>query len=700
MLKDVEKKFARIQVILLAVFGWGLGFLYLVSTILFDRQQMRWELIGFAWESLLLAVPIIVVHPLFRPLTRGVGAVEDRDEVSDEEATRLLQLVLSYPFKASVFVFATSLAAFALVALQVRYFAALPWEGVFITVLSGFAAALLWAVLEYHLLEYYLRPLTALVLSKARQHPPVGRHFSLAFKIFAAIAALVLSSLSFFGVAAYARAARTLEQESGVHLSGRLRELADLMGQLPRNERGEISDSWRWVAAEFRISPRGYFHLVDPSGRVLATHPVTSALDIARLSQEELRPATRRRILSTSEGTITDRRDWSKLVSFVSIPNSNLKLVAIAPMHDLSPQLDQLLYSGLTAMAFAIVLSLAVGLLCARSITTSLGAVSGVAREVAEHRDLGQRVQFATNDEVGVLARSFNRMAEEIQEYAGSLETGVAERTRELAERSRELEEKNHELSDFLYVASHDLRAPLINLDGFSHALRDSLASLEDAMARPNGLQTDWPALKGEIDESLEFILSSVAKMDLLVKSLLELSRIEARPQARQPIDTDAMLKEILASLRYQIEAKSIRVSTEPLPPIVGDPVRMSQVFTNLIDNAIKYMPERAEPRIEVGCEENGAAYRFFVRDNGAGIRPEDRHTVFRLFTRLVPGGGVPGDGVGLTAVKKIVEKHGGRVWLDSEVGLGTTFWFTLPREGTAEKHDPAERKSAAPIAA
>jgi signal transduction histidine kinase len=264
-----------------------------------------------------------------------------------------------------------------------------------------------------------------------------------------------------------------------------------------------------------------------------------------------------------------------------------------------------------------------------------------------------------------------------------------------LEERSAQLEATNRELSDFLYVASHDLRSPLINLAGFSRSLQDSIGALDIAVNEPaaGGNSTaaaggnghpppQWPALRDEIGESLDFILRSVAKMDVLVNALLELSRIETRPHVKQAIDTAKLVAEILDAFHYQIAAKRITVAAGHLPMITGDPVRINQVFSNLIDNAIKYMIPHPAARIDVGCEESSDEQRFFVRDTGPGIRRADADKIFRLFMRL-GGNGVAGDGIGLATVRKIVEKHGGKVWVDSEFGIGSTFWFSLPRSSS-----------------
>lgn len=261
----------------------------------------------------------------------------------------------------------------------------------------------------------------------------------------------------------------------------------------------------------------------------------------------------------------------------------------------------------------------------------------------------------------------------------------VSEHARALEQRTEQLQGKNGELSDFLYVVSHDLRAPLINLEGFGQTLQQSIGELADALAASAAAPARWPSLREEIDESLDFILRSVAKMDFLVRGLVELSRLDSRPVGMQPVDLARVVDDVVASLHHTISTRGIEVRVAPLPFVTGDPLRLSQVFGNLIDNAVKYMPPEGEARIEVGVERQPDGARFFVRDTGAGIRPEDQGKIFRLFARLgTPT--VPGDGLGLTAVKKIIEQHGGSIWVESAPGHGSTFWFTLPGRDAAER--------------
>ena len=253
-----------------------------------------------------------------------------------------------------------------------------------------------------------------------------------------------------------------------------------------------------------------------------------------------------------------------------------------------------------------------------------------------------------------------------------------------LQQRTEQLQSKNTELNDFLYVVSHDLRAPLINLEGFGRTLQQSLVELQTAIDAEGGPRR-WPELREEIDESLDFILRSVSKMDLLARGLLDLSRLDSRPVAEQPVDLARLVDDVVASLRHSISARGIDVQVDPLPYVTGDPLRLGQVFGNLIDNAVKYMRRDGEARIHVGSEPLPDGGRYFVRDSGIGIRPEDQAKIFRLFAR-VGAQAVPGDGLGLTAVKKIVEQHGGSIWVESALGEGSTFWFTLPGRDAVER--------------
>jgi signal transduction histidine kinase len=264
------------------------------------------------------------------------------------------------------------------------------------------------------------------------------------------------------------------------------------------------------------------------------------------------------------------------------------------------------------------------------------------------------------------------------QEFGGRLALQEAyesksQLTTALVDKTAKLESLKREMEDLLYVTSHDLRAPLINVQGFSRELHLGLEQVRSH----NGKSPETNAALAEIDESLQFILTGVTRMDSLITSLLTVSRIATRTNPTEAVDLCSLTQKIAESLHQQLVEKGVTLEIDPLPMVRGDSVRLGQLFGNLLDNAVKYMGNSREHRIRVGMRVVEDEERFFVRDTGPGIPQEEHEHVFRLFRRLA-NGDCPGEGIGLTMARKIVEKHGGRIWVESTPGAGTTFWFTL----------------------
>jgi signal transduction histidine kinase len=238
-----------------------------------------------------------------------------------------------------------------------------------------------------------------------------------------------------------------------------------------------------------------------------------------------------------------------------------------------------------------------------------------------------------------------------------------------LAEKERnklidELEATNEELERFTYTVSHDLKAPLITISGF-------LSYLEEDAAKG-----DFNQLKKDIQR----ITDASGKMQRLLNELLELSRIGRKMNDPQLIPFNELVTAAMENVHGRLDEKDIAVQVQPnLPAVYGDRQRLIQVLQNLIDNAAKYMGEQTSPHIEIGLhgKENGMQV-FFVRDNGIGIAPEYHDHIFGLFNKLDANS--EGTGVGLALVKRIIDFHGGRIWVESEAGKGSTFYFTLPR--------------------
>lgn len=253
----------------------------------------------------------------------------------------------------------------------------------------------------------------------------------------------------------------------------------------------------------------------------------------------------------------------------------------------------------------------------------------------------------------------------------------------ELSRPTRELARKNEEVEGFVYIVSHDLRGPLVNLQGFSRELREGCsrlgAILEAAPLEPGPRRETAALLDRQIPEALRFISASVEKFERLISALLRLSRPGRQEYRIEALDTDAILASTLDSLRASIAASGAAVVAAPgLPAVRGDATAVGQVFSNLVSNAIQYQPPGVPGRVEIRGRLAEGAVHLEVEDNGAGIPEVARPRLFQVFQRFHPDL-APGEGMGLAAVKRIVERHGGRLWAESREGAGSTFRVTFP---------------------
>jgi PAS domain S-box-containing protein len=226
-----------------------------------------------------------------------------------------------------------------------------------------------------------------------------------------------------------------------------------------------------------------------------------------------------------------------------------------------------------------------------------------------------------------------------------------------------ELKTRNHELERFTYTVSHDLKSPLITIQGFVGLLAQDLAEQNSEAAAAD----------------LERISRAAKTMQKLLEDLLELSRAGrfAGPLARVPLGE--VVSEALDLVAGRISARGVRVTVAPdLPVVLGDRMRLTQLLQNLLDNAVKFMDDQKKPEVHVGMRRDGGETVFFVRDNGRGIEPIYHQRIFDLFNRLDGSG--EGTGVGLTLARRVAELHGGRLWVESAgAGRGSCFCFTLP---------------------
>jgi signal transduction histidine kinase len=226
-----------------------------------------------------------------------------------------------------------------------------------------------------------------------------------------------------------------------------------------------------------------------------------------------------------------------------------------------------------------------------------------------------------------------------------------------------DLTRSNKELEQFAYVASHDLQEPLRKVSSFAQLLA----------ARYQG------KLDADADEFISYMVDGARRMQILIQNLLAYSRLGRKGQAHAPIEANDVLKQALANLQGAIDESGAVITCDSLPTVLGDESQLVQLFQNLIGNAIKFRGAE-KPSIEVRVEPTGQTWTFAVRDNGIGIDPQFAERIFVIFQRLHSQAEYPGTGIGLAFCKKIVERHGGRIWLEPQVGQGATFCLSLPR--------------------
>lgn len=252
----------------------------------------------------------------------------------------------------------------------------------------------------------------------------------------------------------------------------------------------------------------------------------------------------------------------------------------------------------------------------------------------------------------------------------------------ELQRIATDLAQKNKELEAIVYTVSHDLRSPLVNVQGFSRQLTRACEQIrEAAAAAPEGrvaVESLKKPLEVTIPQALKFINAGVTKMESLLAGLLHYSRLGRVALNLRPLDMNAMLTEITAAMKFQLDEAKAQVRVGVLPRCVGDSVQTNQVFANLLDNALKYRAPDRPLHLEInGRVEHGMAV-YSVADNGIGIAKEHQAKIFEIFHRLNPADS-PGEGLGLSIAQRVLERQGGRIWVESAVNSGSIFHVSLP---------------------
>ena len=266
------------------------------------------------------------------------------------------------------------------------------------------------------------------------------------------------------------------------------------------------------------------------------------------------------------------------------------------------------------------------------------------------YEEVEERVKTRTRE----LAQANLQLQKEIEERKRAEEL--------LALKAKELARSNADLEQFAYLVSHDLQEPLHVAGGFLKLLSRRYKRQLNA--------------KGE--EFIDCALDSINRLEQQIKDLLDYSRVTTRGKEFEWLDVNAVVEQVLKDMSLIIKEKKARITRDPLPKMMGDPSQLGRVFQNLIGNAIKFSGNQP-PQIHIGAKESDGEWKLWVQDRGIGVDPKNCERIFLMFERLHPRSEYPGTGIGLAICKKIIERHGGRIWVESEPGRGSTFYFTIP---------------------
>ena len=377
--------------------------------------------------------------------------------------------------------------------------------------------------------------------------------------------------------------------------------------------------------------------------------------------------------LSAKTTTVLPKSDFeerysfedSYLVGFQPVIQGNNRLGTLYLKSDMGAMYERIRLYGVMAVIVTIISFLVAYFLSKslqRSISKPILALAEISQAIAKRNDYSVRATKLGEDEIGLLTDAFNQMLEQIHTQNQEIQLFNKNLELKIKERTYELEIANKELEAFSYSVSHDLRAPLRSIDGYSRILIEDYGDKID----------------DEGKRTLQIIVKNALKMGYLIDDLLAFSRLGKQNVTKILLDMNAIAQRVTEEMVTQ-NYKTSEVTIEPLLSTKGDSSMLRQVMTNLISNALKYSTKKEKPVITIGSYHENDYDIFYVKDNGAGFDMKYYDKLFGVFQRLHSPSEFEGTGVGLALVHRIITKHGGKVWAEGKVNEGATFYFSLP---------------------
>jgi signal transduction histidine kinase len=411
-------------------------------------------------------------------------------------------------------------------------------------------------------------------------------------------------------------------------------------------------------------TPLRYGYITDSRGLIIA-HQANPRYVQEQTDFSSVPPV--RAALAGQDGTmqyICPIDGQEELGAHMPLPGTGWAVVYVVPAQIAFAPLTQLTYTTMSITVVIAIIVTIVGLAIVRQITRPLGQLTAAAVKMGTG-DLSQRVKVTTRDEIGQLGTEFNRMAVSLSEKEAKLRDYAAQLEQKVEERTVELTRSNADLAQFAYVASHDLQEPLRMVSSYMQLIEQRYKDKLDAAGT----------------EFMNYAVNGATRMQTMINDLLTFSRVGTRGKPFEPTDCEVILDQTLANLQMAIEESQAIITHDPLPTVMSDDTQIVLLFQNLIGNAVKFRTQE-QMRVHISAQAKGREWVFSVRDNGIGIDPQYFERLFVIFQRLHSKEEYPGTGIGLAVCKRVVERHGGKIWVESQPGQGSTFYFAIPKKG------------------